>query len=721
MKKKYLNSICLLVLVVFGNLMQAQKSKKHVLNVKTSTYLFAYFTGNDIKEESVHFAVSNNGYNFRALNNNQAVIDSKQISSSGGIRDPHILRAADGKTFYMVATDMVSAKGWDANRAMVLLKSTDLVNWSSTVINIQKKYPNNENLKRVWAPQTIYDAQKGKYMIYWSMQHGNDIDKIYYAYANADFTDLETEPKQLFFSPTNGACIDGEIIFKDNKYHLFFKTEGSGAGIKVAVSNQLTEGYVLRDQYVQQTKYPVEGAGVFKLNNSDDYILMYDLYTKGKYQFTKTSDLENFSVIDNAVTMNFHPRHGTVMPITAKELARLESKWGNAKDIISSAEANEIKKINIKADDETKQVHLPVTIGTNLTSFKPYFTKYAGVTVKPKTAQDFTKGAVKYTVKITGQPVETWSVTASVANNPALNGFYADPDVMYSEKTSKYYIYPTSDGFDGWSGTYFKTFSSPDLVNWTDEGIILDLEKDVSWANRNAWAPCIIEKKIGDSYKYYFYFTAAQKIGVAVSDNPTGPFVDSGKALIDKLPIGVSGGQQIDPDVFTDPQTGKSYLYWGNGYMACAELNADMISIKEESIKVMTPDNTFREGTTVFVRNGKYYFLWSDDDTRSENYKVRYGTSDSPTGKINIPQNNLVIAKDKEAGIYATGHNSVIQIPGKDEWYIVYHRFNYPKGITMGDAAGFNREVCIDKMEFDQESNIKQVKPTHEGIKPVVK
>jgi arabinoxylan arabinofuranohydrolase len=721
MKKKYLNSICLLVLVVFGNLMQAQKPKKQVANVKTSAYLFAYFTGNDIKEESVHFAVSNNGYNFRALNNNQAVIDSKQISSSGGIRDPHILRGADRKTFYMVTTDMVSAKGWDANRAMVLLKSTDLVNWSSTVIDIQKKYPNNENLKRVWAPQTIYDAQKGKYMIYWSMQHGNEIDKIYYAYANADFTDLETEPKQLFFSPTNGACIDGEIIVKDNKYHLFFKTEGSGAGIKVAVSDKLTEGYVLRDQYVQQTKYPVEGAGVFKLNNSDDYILMYDLYTKGKYQFTKTSDLENFSVIDNAVTMNFHPRHGTVMPITAKELARLESKWGNAKDIISSVEANEIKKTNIKADDATKQVHLPVTIGTNLSSFKPDFTKFTGVTVKPKTAQNFTKGAVKYTVKIAGQPAERWSVTASVANNPALNGFFADPDVMYSEKTSKYYIYPTSDGFDGWSGTYFKTFSSPDLVNWTDEGIILDLEKDVSWANRNAWAPCIIEKKIGGSYKYYFYFTAAQKIGVAVSDNPTGPFVDSGKALIDKLPIGVSGGQQIDPDVFTDPQTGKSYLYWGNGYMACAELNADMISIKEESIKVMTPDNTFREGTTVFVRNGKYYFLWSDDDTRSENYKVRYGTSDSPTGKINIPQNNLVIAKDKEAGIYATGHNSVIQIPGKDEWYIVYHRFNYPNGITMGDAAGFNREVCIDKMEFDQEGNIKQVKPTHEGIKPVVK
>jgi len=721
-------SVLVLAFIIFSVANAQQVSKKKLPKteakssiVKSTAYLFAYFTGNTNDEEAIRFAVSNDGYNFRALNNNQPVLDSKQISSSGGIRDPHILRGVDGKTFYMVATDMVSAKGWDSNRAMVLLKSTDLVNWSSTVINIQKKYPNNENLKRVWAPQTIYDSQKGKYMIYWSMQHGNDIDKIYYAYANADFTDLETEPKQLFFSPTNGACIDGEIIFKDNKYHLFFKTEGAGAGIKVAVSDKLTEGYVLRDKYVQQTTYPVEGAGVFKLNNSKDYILMYDLYTKGKYQFTKTSDLENFSVIDNAISMNFHPRHGTVMPITAKELVRLESKWGTAKDIMSSSDATAVKKTNIKVDDAIKEVHLPVKMGTNLSSFKPDFRKFSGVTVEPKTAQDFTKGAVKYTVTIEGQPTETWSVTASVANNPALNGFYADPDVMYSEKTGKYYIYPTSDGFDGWSGTYFKTFSSPDLVNWTDEGIILDLEKDVTWGNRNAWAPCITEKKVGSNYKYYFYFTAAQKIGVAVADKPEGPFIDSGKPLMEKLPNGVSGGQQIDPDVFTDPKSGKSYLYWGNGYMACAELNDDMISIKEESIKVMTPDDTFREGTTVFFRNGKYYFLWSEDDTRSENYRVRYGTSDSPTGKINIPENNLVIAKDKDAEIYATGHNSILQIPGKDEWYIVYHRFNYPKGITMGDAAGFNREVCIDKMEFDAAGNILTVKPTHEGIKPVKK
>jgi arabinoxylan arabinofuranohydrolase len=295
---------------------------------KYNAYLFTYFTGNKKSEEAIRFAISYDGYNFKALNNNNPVILSEKISSTGGVRDPHILRGADGKTFYMVVTDMVSANGWSSNRAMVLLKSKDMINWTSSVVNIQKKFPGNEDLLRVWAPQTIYDKHAGKYMIYFSMKHGNDPDKIYYAYANKDFTDLESEPKQLFFSPTNGACIDGDIIHKDGKYHLFFKTEGSGAGIKIAVSDKLTEGYVLQDRYVQQTKDPVEGSGVFKLNNSDDYILMYDVYTKGKYQFTKSKDLYHFTVIDQDISMDFHPRHGTVMPITAKEAKTLLKKWG---------------------------------------------------------------------------------------------------------------------------------------------------------------------------------------------------------------------------------------------------------------------------------------------------------------------------------------------------------------------------------------------------------
>ncbi|RZK26090.1 MAG: beta-xylosidase, partial [Hymenobacter sp.] len=295
----------------------------------TSAYLFAYFTGNDIKEEAIRFALSTDGYRYRALNGNQPVISSAAISETGGVRDPHIMRGADGKTFYLVATDMVSAKGWSSNRGMVLLKSKDLVNWTHSAINFQKRYAEQENLKRVWAPQTIYDPQAKKYLVYFSLQYGSEPDKIYYAYANKDFTDLEGEPKQLFFSPTNGSCIDGDIVAKDGKYYLFFKTEGQGNGIKIAVSDKLTGGYVLRDPYVQQTKDPVEGAGTFKLNKSNDYILMYDLYTKGKYQFTRTSDLQHFTVVDKDISMDFHPRHGTVLPITAAEAARLAKRWSS--------------------------------------------------------------------------------------------------------------------------------------------------------------------------------------------------------------------------------------------------------------------------------------------------------------------------------------------------------------------------------------------------------
>lgn len=175
-----------------------------------------------------------------------------------------------------------------------LLKSTDLVNWSHSVINIQKRYSGQEDLKRVWAPQTIYDPEVGKYMVYWSMLHGDGADVIYYAYANAEFTDLEGEPKPLFLPENGKSCIDGDIVYKDGVFHLFYKTEGHGNGIKVATTRSLTSGaWTEEPDYKQQTKEAVEGAGTFKLIGQDKYILMYDVYMKGSYQFTETTDLKN--------------------------------------------------------------------------------------------------------------------------------------------------------------------------------------------------------------------------------------------------------------------------------------------------------------------------------------------------------------------------------------------------------------------------------------------
>lgn len=690
----------------------------------TSAYLFVYFTGNGPGQEAIRFAVSTDGYNYRALNDNQPILDSKQISTSGGVRDPHILRGADGKTFYMVATDLyVPKQGWN-NYAMILMKSTDLIHWKSSVVNIPEAFPKEfRDVHRVWAPQTIYDKTTGKYMIYFSMKQGDHPDIIYYAYANKNFTGLEATPKQLYFPPAKSntkACIDADIVPFNGKFYLFHKAEDGNPGIKLAISDELTEGYQLTsDKRVDCETHPVEGSGIFKLNHSDDYILMYDVYTSGRYQFTKSDDLLHFKVIDQEVSMNFHPRHGTVMPVTDKELKRLVGKWGRFNDPLVEATSPELKKLNVVFDSKNKTIHLPVKRGSVLTNFDPKFKCWPGFSVRPEGPQDFSTGSVDYTFTIEGQGDVFYKVSASEDHNPILEGYYADPEILYSEKTGKYYIYPTTDGFDNWSGYYFKVFFSDNLVDWKNEGIILNLKKDVSWADRNAWAPCIVEKKITGKYQYFYYFSAAQKIGVAVADSPTGPFRDSGKPLIDFKPAGVYGGQEIDPDVFTDPKTGKSYLYWGNGYMAGAELNNNMVSVKLETTQIMTPDNTFREGTYVFYRKGIYYFMWSENDTRSENYRVRYGTSDSPLGKIHVPENNLVIAKDPEAGIYGTGHNSILQIHGKDEWYIVYHRFAYPCGIKMGSAAGYHREVCIDKMEFTTDGHIIQVKPSHTGISPI--
>lgn len=288
-------------------------------------YLFAYFTGNSGNQEAIRFALSDNGFTYKAINKNNPVLNSATISSTGGIRDPHILRGASDD-YFMVATDMVSAQGWSSNRAMVLMKSANLTDWNSSVVNIPKTYPAFANADRVWAPQTIYDPSVEKYMVYFAMRLGSsDYDKIYYAYANSAFTGLESAPRILF---DNGkASIDADIVSKDGSYHLFFKTEGNGNGIKSAISSKLSQGYALFDEYLQSTTNAVEGSSVFRLINSDTWILMYDMYTSGAYQFTTTTDLKNYVVATTPVSFDFTPRHGTIIPVTLAEKQALNAKW----------------------------------------------------------------------------------------------------------------------------------------------------------------------------------------------------------------------------------------------------------------------------------------------------------------------------------------------------------------------------------------------------------
>lgn len=627
-----------------------------------SAYLMVFH-----KDEThgLYMAVSRDGYTFTAMNDGEPVIAGDTIAYQRGIRDPHIYRGPDG-AFYLAMTDLhVFAKrdgyretewerdrnmyGWGNNYGLVLMKSWDLVNWKRANIRFDKLTAGLSEIGCAWAPEVTYDEKKGKLMIYYTMRFRNEANKLYYVYVNDDFDTIESLPQILFEYPNEGvSAIDGDITKVGDKYHLFYVAHDGPAGIKQAVSDRANGDYEYDPRWYDFEPKACEAPTVWKRIGEDKWVLMYDVYSVTPH---------NFGFIETSDFVNF------------KNLGRFNE--------------GVMKTTNYNAPKHGAVIHLTTEEADNLEKY-------------------WQKNKRKYVS------------TASIQKNPIIQGYYADPEVMYSEKTGRYYIYPTCDGIPNWGSTQFKAFSSSDLVNWKEEGGILDL-KNVSWAKKNAWAPSIIEKKQADgNYKYYYYFTAEKQIGVAISDHPTGPFIDSGKPLIGReLPKGMPRGQNIDPDVFTDPVSGNTYLYWGNYYMAVCELNDDMVSVKPNTTRILIGhDAHYSEAAHVFYRNGYYYFTWSKNDTRSTEYEVRYVRSKSPVGPINPAESQVVICKKPEQGIYATGHHSVVQVPGKDEWYIVYHRFKFPDAVTKGRDAGYHREVCIDKLEFNTDGTIKKVVPT---------
>lgn len=301
-----------------------------------TAYLFVYFTGNAPTQEQVFYALSYDGFNYTPLNGGNPVVGADSIALKHSVRDPHILRGEDGM-FYMVLTDMRSNEGWSSNDGLVLLKSPDLIRWTHTAIDFPTQWPDRfdrNTLTQVWAPQTIFDPASGRYMVYYSIGEQGQHYKIYYSYADEDFTTL-TEPQVLYDHGSN--TIDGDIVRdREGTYHLFFKTEGEGNGIQQATAPSLFGPWTAEKKYLQQTSVAVEGSGVFPLIDSQEWVLMYDCYTSGYYQFCTSRDLHNFSwVADTQTSGAFTPRHGTVIPITAAEQRRLTQQWpGTQFDIV---------------------------------------------------------------------------------------------------------------------------------------------------------------------------------------------------------------------------------------------------------------------------------------------------------------------------------------------------------------------------------------------------
>lgn len=296
-------------------------------------------------------------------------------------------------------------------------------------------------------------------------------------------------------------------------------------------------------------------------------------------------------------------------------------------------------------------------------------------------------------------------------SNPVFKGWYADPEAtIFSSKApprylrgETYWIYPTYSA-PYKDQVFLDCFSSPNLIEWTKHSRIVDTSA-IRWAKRAMWAPAIVKKK----KHYYLFFSAndiqnnEQKggIGVAVSKSPSGPFKDHlGRPLIDKF---YNGAQPIDQFVFKDDD-GKYYIIYG-GWRHCniAQLNKKFTGFipfgDGTKFKEITPEN-YVEGPFMFKRNGKYYFMWSEGGWTGPDYSVAYAISDSPFGPFT--RIGKILQQDPKIATGA-GHHSMICVPGKDEWYIVYHR--RPLGETDRNA----RVVCIDRIYFDEKGFIKPV------------
>jgi hypothetical protein len=385
---------------------------------------------------------------------------------------------------------------------------------------------------------------------------------------------------------------------------------------------------------------------------------------------------------------------------------------GNTAALADVGLLEDVLKAPPVVDQAARDVLFPVLPGTDLRALTPVFGTASGATAAPAsgTVRDL---SVPAEVLVTaGDETATWTMRAVAMGSPALPGLYADPNVVVYGDT--YYVYATSDGYPGWGGRDFYVWSSTDLVTWQrSQDPILTLDGDagtVPWATGNAWAPTIIEK----DGRFYFYFSGhhpqldRKAMGVAVADHPAGPFVAEPEPLI-RNTEDVTSGQAIDPAAFRDPATGTFYLFWGNGSPVYAELSEDMRSVVPGTIRRMSGLTDYREATFVHHRDGLYHLTYSIDDTGSPDYRVGYATATSVHGPWTY--RGVVLEKDASLGILGTGHNSILNVPETDDWYIVYHRFAVPGG------DGQHRETAIDRVTFDPGTGLMNpVTPTLEGV-----
>lgn len=426
-----------------------------------------------------------------------------------------------------------SSGSWDyvqrhGSKSIMIWESTDLVHWTDQ--RLVKVAPDSAG--NTWAPEAYWDDSLGEYVVFWASKlyadddpdhTGSTYNKMLYA-TTKDFRTF-SDPK--VWDDPGYSVIDSTVIKNKGSYYRYTKDE------RDPTSSSPCSKFITGEKSASltNTKYDFvsecigsgsidrgEGPTVFKSNTEDKWYLFIDEYGGRGYVPFETTDLDSGKwTMSTNYQLPASPRHGTVMPVTQAEYDRLLAAYPATGTSVVDATARGQKGYAVVTEASSKVV-LPMKPGTDLSRLAPKLWAGAGAEVSPSsgTRRDFRKPRT-YTVTAADGTSRTWTVEAAVTRSPVLPGLNADPDIQYLD--GQYWIYPTTDGYAGWSGTSFKAYSSKDLVHWKDHGVILDLGPDVSWADKNAWAPAIAER----DGKYYFYFCAEQRIGVAVADSPPVP------------------------------------------------------------------------------------------------------------------------------------------------------------------------------------------------------
>ena len=584
MKKQLLFTMLLSALVTLPTAAKPRQLKEKDMGA----YLFTYFSD---PTHSLFMAISYDGYTFTPVNDGKPIIAGDSIAEQHGIRDPHIYRAPNGK-FYIAMTDLhvfgrekgirttqwerPDEFGWGNNRGLVLMASDDLIHWTHHVARIDKLFPEKFGaIGCAWAPQTIWDPQVGKPMVYFTIrQQAGGRTKLYYSYADEAFTTLETEPQLLFEYPDEKIqVLDADICpMPDGRYFMTYVSQENPGGIKYMISDRINHFDDYHAEQIDGERSGCEAPNVWKRIGQNKWVIMYDIYSVNPHNFgfVETSDFKTFTPLgrfnEGVMKMNnfVSPKHGSVIHITKAEAKRLEQYW------------NEQQK-------------------------------------KPRTIRSG----------------ELWRDDSGRHINAHGGGIlkYGDTYYWFGEHKSE----RTSDALVG-----VMCYASKDLVNWRNCGVALSVSNE---RGHDIERGCILERpKViynPTTKKFCMWFHLelkgqgynAARYGVAVADRPEGPyrFLYSSRANAATTPVEGSpmhfdeylkrdygtGQMSRDMTLYVDDD-GKAYHIFSseeNFTLHIAELTGDYLHHTGRYTRVAPGGQN--EAPAIFKHDGTYWMITS--------------------------------------------------------------------------------------------------------------